>query len=441
MAPRFAFGAAADEPFLQGVFGVSMPLRASARFGAREAGWGGITQLLQWRVPRGGSFAYTCAMTSRNDNPSSSVPPEQAAAADGAGEAAGSGSSSAPGTGVPGAAGNPAAPGAAPAPGTPAPPGRPLATAEIFEPEVRRHHRRKRKLVEFTHSSTRATMLMLAAALAAFVIENTPALPYFAEFWHTFEISLSLGDFSAHLTLEHFINDFLMALFFLLVGLEIKYEMTAGELTNPRKALLPIVAAAGGAIVPALVYTVVNIGSGFEQGWGVPMANDIAFCLGILALLGSRVPLGLRVFLYGSTKEHNEQARRALQQRFPSLQIVGGCDGYQDADVIEQINGSSANIVFVAKGTPAQERWIAAHKQEVRANVFLGVGGALDIWSGALRRAPQWIQRLGLEWLFRMVLEPRRFVQLPQLIRFQRLVWKEKRKRQVREHGITEERN
>ena len=151
--------------------------------------------------------------------------------------------------------------------------------------------------------------------------------------------------------------------------------------------------------------------------------------------------LGLRVFLYGSTKEHNELARRALQQRFPSLQIVGGCDGYQDADVIEQINGSSANIVFVAKGTPAQERWIAAHKQEVRANVFLGVGGALDIWSGALRRAPQWIQRLGLEWLFRMVLEPRRFVQLPQLIRFQRLVWKEKRKRQVREHGITEERN
>ena len=96
---------------------------------------------------------------------------------------------------------------------------------------------------------------------------------------------------------------------------------------------------------------------------------------------------------------------------------------------------------FAELGEPAQERWIAAHKQEVRANVFLGVGGALDIWSGALRRAPQWIQRLGLEWLFRMVLEPRRFVQLPQLIRFQRLVWKEKRKRQVREHGITEERN
>ncbi len=281
-------------------------------------------------------------MTSRNDNPSSSVPPEQAAAADGAGEAAGSGSSSAPGTGVPGAAGNPAAPGAAPAPGTPAPPGRPLATAEIFEPEVRRHHRRKRKLVEFTHSSTRATMLMLAAALAAFVIENTPALPYFAEFWHTFEISLSLGDFSAHLTLEHFINDFLMALFFLLVGLEIKYEMTAGELTNPRKALLPIVAAAGGAIVPALVYTVVNIGSGFEQGWGVPMANDIAFCLGILALLGSRVPLGLRVFLSTLTIADDMIAILVIAVFYTAeldvLWLVGGLALFAGALVLNRVH-------------------------------------------------------------------------------------------------------
>ena len=170
-------------------------------------------------------------------------------------------------------------------------------TERILEPEVRHHHRRRRKLLEFTHSSTRATMLMLVAAVAAHVIENTPVLPYFAEFWHTFDIGISLGDFAPHLSLEHFINDFLMAMFFLLVGLEIKFELTAGELRNPRKALLPILGAAGGAVVPAVVYTVVNMGSGFEQGWGVPMANDIAFCLGILALLGSRIPAGLRSFL------------------------------------------------------------------------------------------------------------------------------------------------
>ena len=170
-------------------------------------------------------------------------------------------------------------------------------TERILEPEVRHHHRRRRKLLEFTHSSTRATMLMLVAAVAALVIENTPVLPYFAAFWHDFDLGFSLGSFAPHLSLEHFINDFLMAIFFLLVGLEIKFELTAGELRNPRKALLPILGAAGGAVVPAVVYTVVNMGSGFEQGWGVPMANDIAFCLGILALLGSRIPAGLRSFL------------------------------------------------------------------------------------------------------------------------------------------------
>ena len=106
-----------------------------------------------------------------------------------------------------------------------------------------------------------------------------------------------MGDFAPHLTLEHVINDFLMAIFFLLVGLEIKFEFTAGELRSPRKALLPIIGAAGGAIIPALVYVAVNIGSGAESGWGIPMANDIAFCLGVLALLGSRVPAGLRSFL------------------------------------------------------------------------------------------------------------------------------------------------
>ena len=140
-------------------------------------------------------------------------------------------------------------------------------------------------------------MLMLAAAVAAFAIENTPALPYFTEFWHSFELGFWLGDFAPHMTVGHFINDFLMALFFLMVGLEIKFEMTAGELTNPRKALLPIVAAAGGAIMPALVFLSLNAGGPHQQGWGVPMANDIAFCLGILALLGSRVPSGLRSYL------------------------------------------------------------------------------------------------------------------------------------------------
>ena len=167
----------------------------------------------------------------------------------------------------------------------------------ILRPGAAKVHRRKQRLIEFTHSSTRATMLMVGAALLAFVIENTPALPYFNEFWHSVHLSFAIGAFSADISLEHFINDFLMSLFFLMVGLEIKHEVRAGELTEPRKAVLPIVAAAGGAIMPALVYLAVNAGGQYAGGWGVPMANDIAFCLGLLALLGRRVPAGLRAYL------------------------------------------------------------------------------------------------------------------------------------------------
>lgn len=176
-------------------------------------------------------------------------------------------------------------------------PGRHHITEAILEPEARKQHRRKRKFLEFTHSSTRATMLMVAAALVAFAIENTPALPYFNALWHDVHLGFTIGSFSPEISLGHFINDFLMALFFLMVGLEIKYEMTAGELTEPRKALLPIIAAVGGAIMPALVYLAINTGGDFQNGWGVPISNDIAFCLGLLALLGKRVPLGLRAFL------------------------------------------------------------------------------------------------------------------------------------------------
>ena len=174
-------------------------------------------------------------------------------------------------------------------------------TERIVEPEARQEHRRKTKLLEFTHSSTRATMLMVIAALAAFAIENTPMLPYFNSLWNDVYLGFSIGSFHPEISLGHFINDFLMALFFLMVGLEIKYEMTAGELTEPRKAILPILAAVGGALMPAAIYLALNWGNEFQNGWGVPMANDIAFCLGILALLGKRVPSGLRAFLSTAT--------------------------------------------------------------------------------------------------------------------------------------------
>jgi len=171
----------------------------------------------------------------------------------------------------------------------------------ILEPSVLKRHRRKKKLLEFTHSSTLATILMVSAAFLAIILENIPSLPSLYTFWHGFNVGVEAGLFRLNMSIGHLINDFLMAFFFLVVGLEIKYEMTAGELRNPRKVALPIIAAIGGAVLPALVYLAFNIGTGFEHGWGVPTANDIAFTLGILALLGSRIPIGLRAFLATAT--------------------------------------------------------------------------------------------------------------------------------------------
>ena len=138
---------------------------------------------------------------------------------------------------------------------------------------------------------------MLLGAIIALIVANTAFHEGFYEFWHT-EVTLGFGDAHAEMSLAHIINDILMAIFFLLVGLEIKYEMTVGELTNIRQAILPVGAALGGVMMPIVVYLLFNAGNpDTMMGWGVPTATDIAFALGILALLGSRVPAGVRVFL------------------------------------------------------------------------------------------------------------------------------------------------
>jgi NhaA family Na+:H+ antiporter len=110
-------------------------------------------------------------------------------------------------------------------------------------------------------------------------------------------IGIVLGPLVLEKSLLHWVNDGLMAIFFFLVGLEIKREVLVGELANPRAAVLPILAAIGGASAPALIYFLLNAGGGGARGWGVPMATDIAFAVGALALLGSRIPFGLKIFL------------------------------------------------------------------------------------------------------------------------------------------------
>ncbi|MCB7085120.1 Na+/H+ antiporter NhaA [Gordonibacter urolithinfaciens] len=173
----------------------------------------------------------------------------------------------------------------------------PAKEQKLFINEVQRHQARYRKLIQFTHSSTKAAGAMLLAAVVALIVANTGAYEAFLDFWHT-EVGVFFGDGFAGMSLGHIINDIFMAIFFLLVGLEVKYELTVGELTNIRQALLPIVAAVGGVLAPIGIYLAFNATNPeTAHGWGVPTATDIAFALGILALLGNRVPNGVRVFL------------------------------------------------------------------------------------------------------------------------------------------------
>lgn len=167
----------------------------------------------------------------------------------------------------------------------------------IFIDAVQKRNKRLRQIISFTHSSTKAAAVMLVAAIVALIVANTGAYEGFIEFWHT-HVSIGVGDWHGEMSLAHIINDIFMAIFFLLVGLEIKYEMTAGELTNIRQAILPILGAAGGVCAPICIYLIFNASHPEAvNGWGVPTATDIAFALGILALLGNRVPNGVRVFL------------------------------------------------------------------------------------------------------------------------------------------------
>jgi NhaA family Na+:H+ antiporter len=132
--------------------------------------------------------------------------------------------------------------------------------------------------------------------VTALVWANSPWSQSYHDLWAT-HAGASIGQLSFSKTLLHWINDGLMAIFFFVVGLEIKREILVGELASVRQASLPIIAALGGVIVPALIYIAFNFGGPAAHGWGIPMATDIAFVLGVMALLGDRVPLGVKVFL------------------------------------------------------------------------------------------------------------------------------------------------
>jgi NhaA family Na+:H+ antiporter len=153
-----------------------------------------------------------------------------------------------------------------------------------------------RPLERFLHVEASSGILLLGATVVALVWANSRWSAGYDALWHT-EVALEIGSYRLSEDLGHWVNDGLMALFFFVVGMEIKRELVVGQLSDRRDAMLPALAALGGMVVPAVVYVAVNLGGAGVDGWGIPMATDIAFAVGVLALLGDRVPGTLKVLI------------------------------------------------------------------------------------------------------------------------------------------------
>lgn len=163
--------------------------------------------------------------------------------------------------------------------------------ARVFAP-----HRALRAAQLFIQTESAGGVALLAASLAAIAWANSPLAGSYSDLWKT-TITLDVGLVDISDDLVHWVNDGLMTAFFFLAGLEIKRELVHGELTTARRARLPVIAALGGMMAPALIFYAFNHGGPGARGWGIPMATDIAFSLGMLSLLGRRVPIGVKVFL------------------------------------------------------------------------------------------------------------------------------------------------
>jgi NhaA family Na+:H+ antiporter len=149
---------------------------------------------------------------------------------------------------------------------------------------------------EFMHAETSGGIVLIICTIIALIWANSPFADSYFHLWHTY-ITFDFGGFVLKHSLHHWINDGLMVIFFFVVGLEIKRELLAGELSSAKKAALPVAGALGGMILPAIIYFSLNAGKEGVAGWGIPMATDIAFVVGIMALLGPKFPFSLKIFI------------------------------------------------------------------------------------------------------------------------------------------------
>jgi NhaA family Na+:H+ antiporter len=167
---------------------------------------------------------------------------------------------------------------------------------KLYAPWEKAFERIATPFEHFLHAQTTTGLVLMMMTVLALILANTPLAEAYAHFFHT-KIDFNVGSWTLSHTLHHWINDGLMAIFFFVIGLEIKREVLAGELSNIKVAILPILAAIGGMIFPAIIYLSINSDSAGANGWGIPMATDIAFAISALVLLGKRIPTALVTFL------------------------------------------------------------------------------------------------------------------------------------------------
>jgi NhaA family Na+:H+ antiporter len=237
-------------------------------------------------------------------------------------------------------------------------------------------------------------LLLLGAALAALVWANSPAGGSYFRLWQTVGTA-GLGGLTISKPLLLWINDGLMAIFFFVVGLEIKREVLIGELAEPKKAALPIAAAIGGMAVPAALYALFNTGGPGAPGWGVPMATDIAFALGVLALLGRRVPLALKIFVTAVAIVDDLGAVLVIALFYTekvSLAMLGAGVAFLVALVLLNRSGVRRTWPYALLGAAV---WVAFLKSGVHATVA-GVLVALTIPARRRIDAPEFLRRAEL---------------------------------------------
>ncbi|MHC4992069.1 MAG: Na+/H+ antiporter NhaA, partial [Planctomycetota bacterium] len=223
-------------------------------------------------------------------------------------------------------------------------------------------------VVRFMHVEAASGIVLLTATAAALFLANSPWAEGFLAFWKT-EFTLGFGPRQMTHSLQHWINDGLMAIFFFVVGLEVKREIVLGELRDPRAAVLPLAAAIGGMVVPAGLYLALQYGDDGVRGWGIPMATDIAFVVGAMALLGRRVPHILRVTVLSLAIVDDIGAILVIAIGYTDhvdlLSLALGVAGILAIVILSRL-GVRSLIVFSILGI---EVWLAFHESGVHATI------------------------------------------------------------------------